>query len=102
MTFYVNKLPAGRAANRAGHVLPEGGTAAPVQGPQQQHSAFQFTFGTRLVIHFGDFNCFPSIGRSFSLRSRMPLIMNADVGKLNGLVARACELCHNKDGVFRC
>ncbi|KAK9443859.1 zinc finger domain-containing protein [Metarhizium brunneum] len=32
----------------------------------------------------------------------MPLIMNADIGKLNGLAPRACELCHRKDGILRC
>ncbi|OAQ58396.1 zinc finger domain-containing protein [Pochonia chlamydosporia 170] len=32
----------------------------------------------------------------------MPLIVNADVGKLSGLAPRACELCHRKDGVLRC
>ncbi|EXU97050.1 MYND finger domain protein [Metarhizium robertsii] len=28
--------------------------------------------------------------------------MNADVGKLNGLAPRSCELCHKKEGVARC
>ncbi|EFY89534.1 hypothetical protein MAC_04389 [Metarhizium acridum CQMa 102] len=28
--------------------------------------------------------------------------MNADVGKLNGLAPRSCELCHKKDSVARC
>ncbi|KAJ6436856.1 MYND finger [Purpureocillium lavendulum] len=32
----------------------------------------------------------------------MPLIMNAEVDKLNGLAPRACELCHRKDGLMRC
>ncbi|EFY94478.1 zinc finger domain-containing protein [Metarhizium robertsii ARSEF 23] len=32
----------------------------------------------------------------------MPLIMNADGGSLNGLAARACDLCHRKDGILRC
>ena len=32
----------------------------------------------------------------------MPLIMNAEVDKINGLAPRACELCHRRDGVKRC
>ncbi|QLI63649.1 uncharacterized protein G6M90_00g002010 [Metarhizium brunneum] len=32
----------------------------------------------------------------------MPLIMNADVDKLDGLAPRSCKLCHKKEGVARC
>ncbi|OAQ85951.1 MYND finger [Purpureocillium lilacinum] len=32
----------------------------------------------------------------------MPLIMNAELDKLNGLAPRACELCHRRDDVKRC
>ncbi|KAF5120907.1 hypothetical protein E5D57_013243 [Metarhizium anisopliae] len=32
----------------------------------------------------------------------MPLITNADVGSLNGLASRACDLCHQKDGILQC
>ncbi|KJZ80183.1 hypothetical protein HIM_00033 [Hirsutella minnesotensis 3608] len=32
----------------------------------------------------------------------MPLIMNAEVDKLNGLAKRACELCQRKDSLMRC
>jgi hypothetical protein len=34
--------------------------------------------------------------------AKMPLIMNAEVDKLNGLAPRACELCHRRDGVKHC
>ncbi|KAJ6438172.1 MYND finger [Purpureocillium lavendulum] len=38
-----------------------------------------------------------------SPQAKMPLIMNADVDKLNGLAPRACELCHRRsDDVMRC
>ncbi|KAH6605830.1 zinc finger domain-containing protein [Trichoderma cornu-damae] len=32
----------------------------------------------------------------------MPLVHHADVDKLDGLAARACDLCHKKDGLLRC
>ncbi|QUC23391.1 uncharacterized protein UV8b_07632 [Ustilaginoidea virens] len=46
--------------------------------------------------------CTSSTSRAFSAAREMPLIMNADVARLDGLAPRACELCGSREGLLRC